>query len=55
MANPYERMKTNLILEAEEGVLDNSDEFFISLFSKGESDKCLEDDEDDLLDLEEDR
>lgn len=57
MANPYERMITSLIVEAEEGILDESDEAAIALFSEGESEKCCEDDEDidnDVQDIEDD-
>lgn len=38
--NPYERMKNNLIREAESGIYDTDDDIVISLFSEGKSDKC---------------
>lgn len=56
LANPYERMMTQLIVEAEEGILDDRDEAAIAIFSEGESEKCCEDEDidDDVQDIEDD-
>lgn len=55
MANPYERMITELIVEAEEGILDDRDEAAIAIFSEGESEQCCDDDaDDDVQDIEDD-
>lgn len=54
MANPYERMITDLIVEAEDGILDDKDESIISLFSDGQSENCCDDIDDDVEEIEDD-
>ena len=48
MANPYKRMKDDLINEAEQGVYDDKDAPIISLFSDGESDEIIDEDVEDM-------
>lgn len=54
--NPYDLMRRDLIIEAEEEIMDEYDEDIISIFSNGESEQCCEDDEeiDDIVDAEDD-
>lgn len=56
MANPYERMKNDLINEAEQGVYDDSDSPIISLFSDGVSDQIYDDKtiDEDIEEVEDD-
>lgn len=55
MANPYERMITCMMLEAEDGVFDEQDEPAIAFFSEGESEEYCDDDvDDDVEEIEDD-